>query len=176
MCSVKWWTDFVRFTARPRLTTHIGQSGPKRATITRGCALISEYKVGSCLHHGQLAKRQRTIDHKATIIGLLPLSCGILLDVELLCSWIISEAMMSAEEGPAVHDVFHLDQCKADGACSLWTVNGILARHFSNACSRSRALRVLCSCCDGRALAYCDCSGMPFCSDHCPVGVTILNP
>jgi|EP01046_Picozoa_sp_COSAG06_P031527 hypothetical protein len=38
----------------------------------------------------------------------------------------------AAAGGPAVHDVFHLDQCKADG--------------------------------------------MSYCSDHCPIGVTVLNP
>jgi exonuclease III len=47
--------------------------------------------------------------------------------------WIVSEALMSASgDGPSLHDVYHLDQCKVEN--------------------------------------------MAYCSDHCPVGITMLNP
>ena len=52
--------------------------------------------------------------------------------------WIVSESLLPAAGGaaasgaPTVHDVFHLDQCKAEG--------------------------------------------MEFCSDHCPIGVTVALP
>ena len=52
--------------------------------------------------------------------------------------WIVSESLLPAAGGaaasgaPTLHDVFHLDQCKAEG--------------------------------------------MEFCSDHCPIGVTVALP
>ena len=52
--------------------------------------------------------------------------------------WIVSESLLPAGGGaaasgaPTLHDVFHLDQCKAEG--------------------------------------------MEFCSDHCPIGVTVALP